>query len=1228
MNLTPLPLFSLVRSELQLQTFNLLFAVLLVLSGLFGLFIVQNLPSENGVLAWGPFYLTRTLITIGFIIPIIQAVFVVKATARDAQYHMEELVFTTPVSKYQYLFSRWLGVFLPTVFVFIFFVIGLCAGLVSISLSTDISIDYGLLLSSLAWASLVFVLPAMLLSGVVLFAIGLFSCSAFIVYLAAGLSFFLYQLLSVITGSPTMAQPFVLNDTLKLVFDLFDPMASAEFYQQTKYWTVIERNTHQVALNGALLLNRLLVLITALVMALCSYRLFTLTLKSNGGKSSKKGKNNSEIINVNKEEKQQQLATTLQPAKLLTAITPSTNYYFSALFALVKVEYMTTVASKVFIAIIVAWSIMLGAEVLSGFSSMESLGVTSLATSTIAINRFIYDILPKFSALFLVLFAAEIMWRDKMHNIADLIDVTPISNAQRFMAKWLALVCIPLTFITVAIAISMLLQLIHGGVIEPLLYISLYVYAGIPLICVATLVLFINAVSANRIMAIVISLVVVILSQSTLGQHIGLEHGLFQFGSSPTLMHSEMIGFSAATDAFWGYSALWLSLSVLLALVSFTLMNRGHSTLSVKQLVSLYRQRSNKGLLTFTLLFSLLSVVSAGHVYYQTNVIGNYQSTVDHLQWRADYEKNYAMYRDKTIPSIIDVKTVIDLYPHDKRYNLSATFVLKNNTNEAISEVLISTHRDVKYTKVALENAILVKHDKVFNQYIYQLNTPLQPLQRIELRFEASRIHNGYNGVVADSLFTDNFVYFRDVRYMPRLGFSTHYTLQSNRLRQEYNLPRLPKPLTLEQDIEKFNSDFSEQYRWASIDTQVTTHKSHTAVAPGVLISKAVVNDRNVFHYKTEGKIRHIQPIISGKLSVSQRDVNGTSVEVYHLEKHSEIAQEHLDSMADTLKYGNEHFGQYTAKQLRLFEMPNVLRVSGYAMPQMMLLDERLGFVVDREKIGAFDHLYRRTAHETAHQWWGHGLDSAITEGGSMMVETLAVYTQAKLLDQKYGPEYMNRLLQYANDRYFFGRGQSREVEKPLYRASEKHLIYSKGTVAMHALQQKLGANKVNDALKHMLQAHRYPAKPATSLDFIYALNLVTEHKYQDFIDYWLKTTAVNDWQLESAEVTTLPNGDFNVAVCASNQMDNSTIANDVALTLTVGIFTENPASFYDKPLDERTLLQGQLTISSKAVGKSEMECGTYQVAEKPRYIVIDPYYQTLDQRRDNNLLLINKDDK
>jgi hypothetical protein len=820
------------------------------------------------------------------------------------------------------------------------------------------------------------------------------------------------------------------------------------------------------------------------------------------------------------------------------------------------------------------------------------------------------------------------MWRDKEFNIGDLIDATPISNTQRFLAKWSALVFIPFTFISLAIVISTLLQLAHGGLIEFSVYASLYVYVGFPLVCTATMVLFINAVSANKLTAIAMSLVVVILSQSTLGQYIGLEHGLWQFGSSPQLMHSEMVGFSATSDAFWGYLALWSALSVLMALMSFKLMSRGRSVFSLKQLAKINWRQTNNTSIALVSLFIVLTSVSAGHVYYQTNVVGNYQASNEQLQWRADYERQYDQYKALKQPSIIAVKTAIELYPSERRYALNATFTLQNKTNKAISSVLISTHRDVTYSNVVLENAELVEYSPNFFQYLYKLNKPLKPQESIELTFQAERTHNGYNGITSDSFFTPDFIYFRDMRYMPYFGFSDHYTLHNNIARKEYNLALLPASLSLEQDIVKYNGDFSEQYKWATIETKVSTSVDHMAVAPGELINSMTVNNRNEFHYKTQQAIRKLQPIVSGKLTLSKRDVDGTSLEVYHLKKHSSIAQEHLDSMADTLQYGNRHFDQYPAKQLRLFEMPNVLRMSGYAMPQIMLLDERLGFSVDRTDPDAFDHLYRRTAHETAHQWWGHGLDSAITEGGSMMVETLAVYTQAQLLNKKYGPEYMHRLLQYANDRYFFARGQSHESEKPLYRASENHLIYSKGTVAMNALQNRLGENKVNEALRIVLKNHRYPNKPATSLDFIQALNTVTSFNHKSFINYWLKGIAVSDWKIEKAEVSALAGGRFKVSVCVSDKFIEAAKGNDFGeplsstlnLTVDIGVFTEHPANFYDKPLDKRTLAQETLKISAQNKPKHWQSCAEFEVAHKPTFVAVDPYYQTLDQHRDNNV--------
>lgn len=1195
-----LMMFDLIRSELKLQIHNLMFCILLVVSGFVGLMAVKGLQSDHGILAWGPYYLTRLLLTVGFLIPIIQSIFVVKATVRDSQNQMEELVFTTSISKFKFLLYRWLGVMIPSLLAYFVFIIGISIGLISVSLKVKTSIDYSLLLSTLTWVSTVFMIPAMLLSSVLLFAVGLFSRSALKVYIAAGLSFFLYQILSMITGSPMMVQPFVLNETLKLVFDFFNPMATAEFYQQVKHWSIEERNTQQIMLNGSLILNRLLVTLVTLVSAVLVYNTYSLTLRSSKQRKQSKQKNRKTNNNENSN-------VTLNP------IFPEQKNYSSALFSLIKNEYLASVKTKTFMFISAICAFMIGSHVLSTFTYQETLGVTSLATTTIAINEYISNILPKLSSLFLILFAAEIMWRDKELHIADLLDVTPITNVQRFMAKWLALVFIPFTFITLAIVISVFLQLLFGGVIEPLLYLSLYLYVGLPLICVATLLLFINALSPHKITAIGISLVFVILSQSKLGQLIGLEHGLFKFGTAPALMHSELVGFSATSDAFWGYMMLWSSISILLALTSFKLMNRGHATISIKSLSKINFQQANRSLVSVFIIFSLSALLSTANIYYQTNIVGNYISKDDHNQWKANYEKTYGKYRDLKQPTVIDVTTEIDLFPSERRYVLNGKFILQNKTKQPISKVLIYTHRDVTYTNVELTNATLKAFEPNFNQYIYTLNKPLKPLETIELTFSASRTHNGYNGTVSDSFITKDFAYFLNVRYVPRVGFSQHSTIKNDVLRADYGLASLPPETTIEQDIAKYNGDFSFQYQWATIETTVSTHIDHIAVAPGELLRHVVLNNRNVYHYKTVKAVRHIQPIMSGKLSLSQRMVDGTNLEVYHVAKHTKIAQDHLDAMADTLTYGNKHFGPYQAKHLRIFEMPNVLKTPGYAMPQTILLDERYGFSVDRTNTAAFDHLYRRTSHETAHQWWGLILDSAITEGSSVLSETVTNYTQAQLLHQKYGPEYHNRLMEWSNDRYFFDTGQTTTIEKPLYRTDEHHILYSKGTIAMNALGNKLGTDKINEALKNLLNNHQYPEKPATSLDFIDELNIVTDFKYEALIHYWLKEVAVNDWSIETAELTLRDNGEYQVSVCLSNKLG----ASYPELEVELGLFSEDPVFFYDKPKDQRTLMNSTIKLDGT------QNCFEYQVPEKPNFVSIDPYFQTLDQKRENNLMAL-----
>ncbi|WP_281557892.1 M1 family aminopeptidase [Thalassomonas sp. RHCl1] len=1210
-----LPLLTL--SECRYQVYHWFFPVVCVLATLFGYFIVQNLSAEKGVLLSGPYYLTKTLLTVAFVIPFIQAFFITRASTRDAQYRTQELVFTSGVGKADLLLSRYLAVVVTSTLIYCCFLAGIIGELY---LNREPETSLIQLVANLAFSSLIFILPAMLLSSLVLFAAGLFSGSSLLVYLVAAIMFFIYALLKSVTGSPVMANPFILNETLKWLFDLLDPVAGAGFFEQVKFWTVAERNHQHISFTQALILNRTLVIGGVFTLMLAIFYRYQLRLSTEGKVRSwrtfftgKKGKAAAE--------------STMELS--YTGISPNSTRqaWVTACWALCHREYMATLASKAFLLITLIWSVLLAGEVISGFRYLESLNVTPLPTTSVAINRFISDILPNFTALFLVFFSAEMAWRDKQLNISDLLQATPISNGQRFLAKWLALTFIPLTFISLAILISMLVEISYGSTPDIPLYLSLFYYLGLPFLCLATLCLFVHTLCTNKLIAMLITLAVVVLSQSSLGYYVGIEHGLFKFANTVKLQHSELIGFSAVSDAFNGYIRVWLSLSLVMAMLSFALRTRTNGQGlrqqagigRISQQIQALKQTLGKPGLALLLLASLSTVINAGYVYYQSNIIGHYASSEARSKWRAGYEKAYARYQDLPVPKVIATSTELALYPEQRRFALSASYQLQNQTREVISQVLISTHKDVGYSNLVLENATLTNHDAKYGQYLYTLETPLQPGDKIRFSFEAERSHNGYNGVLIDSFFTPDFIYFRDLRYMPFFGFTEHYTLKDDDEREEYDLAPLPREPQLEEAIAANQGDFSDDYFWARVETKISTSAQHVAVAPGELLSQSSKNNRNYFHYRTQEPIRKVSVIISAKLDKSSRQVEGTSLEVYHSPAHREIAREHLDAMAATLSYGNRHFSRYRAKQLRLFEVPSSLGYSGYAMPQMMLLDENLAFSVDRNNADAFDHLYRRTAHETAHQWWGHGLDSALEEGNLMLVETLAVYTQARLLEQKYGKEYLHTLQQYAHDRYLFGRGQSQLEEKPLYRAEENHLIYSKGTMAMNALQARLGADTVNRALQQVIKHHSYPDNPATSLDFIAALSKLAGKEHTGFINKWLKQVVIDDWVIESTRLRQTPDKRFELELCLSNQgYIEEGGAGQSAITefesVDIGIFTQAPASFYHKAPDHRTLLKSSLKVNQQA------SCRRYLLNEKPAYVVLDPYYQSIDHRRENNI--------
>jgi hypothetical protein len=68
------------------------------------------------------------------------------------------------------------------------------------------------------------------------------------------------------------------------------------------------------------------------------------------------------------------------------------------------------------------------------------------------------------------------------------------------------------------------------------------------------------------------------------------------------------------------------------------------------------------------------------------------------------------------------------------------------------------------------------------------------------------------------------------------------------------------------------------------------------------------------------------------------------------------------------------------------------------------------------------DLTYFVTAHELGHQWWAHQLIGAQVQGSNMMSETLAQYSASMVIQQKYGKDYMHKVMRQFLDRYLRGR--------------------------------------------------------------------------------------------------------------------------------------------------------------------------------------------------------------
>jgi hypothetical protein len=281
---------------------------------------------------------------------------------------------------------------------------------------------------------------------------------------------------------------------------------------------------------------------------------------------------------------------------------------------------------------------------------------------------------------------------------------------------------------------------------------------------------------------------------------------------------------------------------------------------------------------------------------------------------------------------------------------------------------------------------------------------------------------------------------------------------------------------------------------------------------------------------------------------------------------------------------------------------------------------EGLGFIARvRDTDNDIDWPLFASAHELAHQWWGHQITPADQQGAVMLTESLAEYSALTVMEKKYGTASVQKFLRYELDRYLSGRASARNNEVPLMLVddlSQLYIAYSKGSLALYALRDYIGEDSLNAALRRFLRDKAFQQPPYTnSIEFLHYLRAVTPDSLQYVIHDLFETITLYDNKATAATASRRPGGGYAVHLTfEAHKLRADSLGTETEIPISdyidAGVFgAPQPGNQLGKPLAVRKVRVTQRTMSVDFV-----------VAERPVKAGIDPFNKLIDRAPEDNV--------
>jgi ABC-2 type transport system permease protein len=1192
--------FKIAGFEFRYQLRQPIFWIAVILFGLlaFGSVASDNIQigSNDNVHKNAAYVVGMTTLFFAVIYMFVTTAFVANVITRDDETGFGSIVRSTPIRKFDYLYGRFVGALLVAALAFVSVPLGFLLGSVMpwVDPETLGAVDPHVYL----YAYFVMALPVIFLTSSLFFAVATVTRSMMWTYVGVIALLALRTISSVILSKPG----------LEHVAGLLEPFGFGAFGEATRYWTSSERNVLVPAIAGDILWNKLIWMGVALAVLALAYRLFNFQSAERSGRSRKAAKL---AAIADGSEAAPAASSFVRPAQ--PRFTPATAWV--QLWARTKLD-----AAQVFRS--PAYFVLLGlAALLSVANLWFATDVSAYGGRIFPVTRVMIQALTNafnfFAAVIAIYYAGELVWRERERRTHEIIDAAPVPDWAFVAPKTLSIALVLISTLLVGVVVAILMQLVKGYTDVGLgRYLLWYVLPnGIDMTLVAVLAIFIQALSPHKFVGW--GLMVVFLISQLVMSNLGFEHNLYQYGGGPNVPLSDMDGQGDYWIGAYWFRLYWSAFAAILTILAYGLWRRGTETRLAPRLRRLPGRL--KGATGAALALAVAVFVGSGaYIFVNTNVWNPYRTHLDDEKFLADYEKKYLRYESLPQPKIAQATLNFSLYPREPRVVTIGTYLLQNRTTAPIGVLHLRFARDLAVNNLAVQGAHLTSDDEVFNYRIYTFDTPMQPGEIRSVSFTTTHAQHGFKngGGILDVVPNGTFV--SDGGLTPTIGMDRSGALQDRAKRRKYGLPpelRMPKLGQPGADAVTYIRHDSD---WVNADVTVSTDADQIPIAPGYKVSETVANGRRTDRFITNSPVLNFFSALSARYAVRTTTYKDVDISIYYDPQHPWNVARMQQVMKAGLDYDQANFSPYQFHQVRILEFPAPQGSFAESFTNTIPWSEGIFFIADNSDPTRIDMVSYVGAHELGHQWWAHQVIGADEQGSTMLSETMAQYTAAMVMKHMYGPDMMRKFLKFELDSYLRARGGDVLQEQPLEKVeNQQYIHYRKGSLVMYRLQDEIGEDAVNRALRHLIHDYAFKGPPyPISTDLVNDFRQEAPADKQQLITDLFEKITLYDIKATHATATKRADGRYDLTlIVAAKKLYADGAGRETEAPMNedvqVGAFDVEPAQ------------KGFDTSKVIAIQRVQLHSGAQKVTmvvnRLPKFAGVDPYNTMITRNSEEN---------